>query len=122
MGINKAYGTKITLGSSWIIGHDIIFDRDHKVIGIAEANCYQNTFLNLTNGLELSGKEISKLSKEYQNNIQRDKYINKWKITIIFIGIICFFIIIIIIFLVIKCNKQKYLTVSLEESNKLDII
>ena len=60
MGINKSYGTKITLGSSWIIGHDIIFDRDKHLIGIAEAECYKNTDINKLNGLELNDKNINK--------------------------------------------------------------
>ena len=60
MGINKSYGTKITLGSSWIIGHDIIFDRDKHLIGIAEAECYKNTDINKLNGLELNDIIINK--------------------------------------------------------------
>ena len=74
MGINKSYGTKITLGSSWIIGHDIIFDRDNHLIGIAEADCYQNKNLNISNGLELKGN-----INESLNNILTDNetYKNK---------------------------------------------
>ena len=53
MGINKSGGTKITLGSSWIIGHDIVFDRKKKLIGIAEANCSLTEEINKTSGLEL---------------------------------------------------------------------
>ena len=53
MGINKSYGKKITLGSSWIIGHDVIFDKQNGLIGFAEANCNQNELINKTNGLEL---------------------------------------------------------------------
>ena len=53
MRINKCGGTKITLGSSWIIGHDIIFDRKKKLIGIAEASCSLTEEINKTSGLEL---------------------------------------------------------------------
>ena len=53
MGINKYSGTKITLGSSWIIGHDIVFDRKNKLLGFAEADCGLNENINMTNGLEL---------------------------------------------------------------------
>ena len=53
MGMNKYSGTKITLGSSWIIGHDIIFDRKKKLLGMAEANCSVNEGINKSNGLEL---------------------------------------------------------------------
>ena len=53
MGFNKIYRKRSTLGGSWIIGHDIIFDREKKLLGMAEADCYQNKNLNKTNGLEL---------------------------------------------------------------------
>ena len=52
MGFNSVYKKKNTLGGSWMVGHDIIFDREKKLIGIAEADCFQNKNLNMTNGLE----------------------------------------------------------------------
>ena len=69
MGINKYYGSKITLGSSWMIGHDIIFDRDKRIIGIAEAECYQNKILNMSSGLELNDETIKKIKNESMNAI-----------------------------------------------------
>ena len=69
MGMNKAYGNKITLGSSWIIGHDVIFDKDNHVIGFAEAECYQNKLLNNSNGLELNDDIINKIKEENINII-----------------------------------------------------
>ena len=61
MGINKQYVTKITLASSWIIGHDVVFDRKNRLIGFAGAECYQNKMINYSNGLELKEEIIKKI-------------------------------------------------------------
>jgi len=53
MGFNRSNKKRNTLGGSWIIGHDFIFDRENKLLGIAEADCYQNKELNMSNGLEV---------------------------------------------------------------------
>ena len=76
MGINKYSGNKITLGSSWIIGHDIIFDRKNKILGIAEADCALDKNINLTNGLELINNDENSdfiLKMNYSDNYN---YIN----------------------------------------------
>ena len=82
MGINKSYGTKITLGSSWIIGHDIIFDRDNQLIGIAEAECYQNKNVNMSNGLEVEVEEVEDIknvtfNKSWNENVTFNKSWNE---------------------------------------------
>ena len=119
MGINKAYGSKITLGSSWIIGHDIIFDRDNHLIGIAEAECYQNKMINISNGLELNDEIISKMKNENENKtninetkkynitIKKYKKYNHLDIILVICVILLFLILILIVFLIIKYNKQK---------------
>ena len=119
MGINKAYGSKITLGSSWIIGHDIIFDRDNHLIGIAEAECYQNKMINISNGLELNDEIISKMKNENENKtninetkknnitIKKYKKYNHFDIILVICVILLFLILILIVFLIIKYNKQK---------------
>jgi hypothetical protein len=143
MGINKSFGTKITLGSSWIIGHDIIFDRDNHLIGIAEAECYQNKNLNISNGLEieveynnnesLSGSltknETLKNKNSTKNMIINNYYryrtskaINKFFIyfTILIIIIIILFASIIF---TIKYYNQKNINFNLEtknDNNKID--
>ncbi len=119
MGINKAYGSKITLGSSWIIGHDIIFDRDNHLIGVAEAECYQNKMINISNGLELNDEIISKMKNENENKtninetkknnitIKKYKKYNHLDIILVICVILLFLILILIVFLIIKYNKQK---------------
>ena len=119
MGINKAYGSKITLGSSWIIGHDIIFDRDNHLIGVAEAECYQNKMINVSNGLELNDEIISKMKNENENKtninetkknnitIKKYKKYNHLDIILVICVILLFLILILIVFLIIKYNKQK---------------
>ena len=122
MGFNKAYGQKITLGASWIIGHDIIFDRENKLLGFAEANCYQNKNLNTTNGLELD------IYNKYGNN---SKISNEFKINlsliIIILADILLILLVILIFLIIlkqnkriKIQKEKKLQIS-EHNNDLNI-
>ncbi|MCQ2818917.1 MAG: pepsin-like aspartyl protease [archaeon] len=39
LGFQSDTRSTITLGSTWMHGHDIIFDRENKRIGFAEANC-----------------------------------------------------------------------------------
>ena len=77
MGINKCGGTKITLGSSWIIGHDIIFDRKKKLIGIAEANCSLTDEINKTSGLELIKDDYRLKIRNISNTNNTNKMGNK---------------------------------------------
>jgi hypothetical protein len=117
MGINKSFGNKITLGSSWIIGHDVIFDKQNELIGFAEANCYQNDLINKTNGLELKNDVIQKLKSKstvdnkadfYKNKVDKKKDNSKKLEIIIMIFIIIIVILfIIVIIMIIKFFKQK---------------
>ena len=99
MGFNKINRKRNTLGGSWIIGHDIIFDREKKRIGIAEADCYQNKKLNMSNGLEIIDL------KNFEN------FKNKWKndnlLIIIGLNIFIFGIIFFIVFFLCKKHKKK---------------
>ena len=117
MGINKSYGKKITLGSSWIIGHDVIFDKQNELIGFAEANCYQNDLINKTNGLELKDDIIQKLKSKLTVENKTDSTKNKLdkinddnknlEIIIMIFIIIIIILFIIVIILIIKYVKQK---------------
>ena len=126
MGINKQYGTKITLGSNWIIGHDVVFDRKNRLIGFAEAECFQNKMINYSNGLELKEEIIKKIKNGTLslNNIlneidMKNKKINNYNILeIILIVCIVLIIIILIIFftIIFKYFKEKYLE-NIKKSN-----
>jgi hypothetical protein len=117
MGINKSFGNKITLGSSWIIGHDVIFDKQNELIGFAEANCYQNDLINKTNGLELKDDVIQKLKSELIVENKKDSNVNKidkinagnknLEIIIMIFIIIIVILFIIVIIMIIKYVKQK---------------
>ena len=106
MGFNKVSSQKITLGASWIIGHDIIFDRENKLLGFAEADCYQNKKLNTSNGLEL----------DIEDNI-RINNINLYKLKkIISFGIIFFANILIVLMVII------IIWISFRRNNQMDFI
>ena len=116
MGFNYNYAKKFTFGASWIIGHDIIFDMEKKLLGIAEANCNQNLKLNLTNGLEL----------DIDNNYYKDYLTNKLKnrislLVIIFANILLVLMIIFIIVIICKKNNQidsaKEMELKIKEHN-----
>ena len=140
MGINKYSGNKITLGSSWIIGHDIIFDRKNKLLGIAEAQCGMDKNINLTNGLELIDNDIKKNYnqsfdinndkknindnnniKNSENNAYFDRYENIiiWEYIILATLSMIFFIIIVLIlfFKYFKKNEMKKMNIENNNNN-----
>ena len=120
MGINKSYGTKITLGSSWIIGHDIIFDRVNHLIGIAEAECYQNKNINLSNGLELKDEIINFINNGTENAtdlFKNNKIDGKLKFKIILIVSICLLILIISLVVIIMKYRQKKINKKVRKKN-----
>ena len=143
-GINKSAGTKITLGSSWIIGHDVIFDRKKKLLGFAEANCGVNEEINKTSGLELVKDDyrlrLGNLSNNYTNKFgynannksnydqevkisskSLDKYdtIIIWQYVILAIFSFAFFIIIILIlsFKYLRKNDMKKIDIEVDNNN-----
>ena len=139
MGINKFSGTKITLGSSWIIGHDIVFDRKRKLLGFAEANCSTNEEINKTSGLELVkddyrlrlgnmsnytyiGNNKSFYDKEAKvGSKSLDKYDNiiVWQYIILAIFSLIFFIIIILIlyFKYLKKSDMNKMSIEIDNNN-----
>ena len=146
MGINKYSGTKITLGSSWIIGHDIVFDRKKKLLGFAEANCSINDEINKTSGLELVKDDyrlkLGNISNNYTKNIgnnnktsydeevkfsskSSDKYetIIIWQYIILAIFSYIFFIIIILIliFKYFKKNDMKKMNIEIDNNTNINI-
>ena len=115
MGFNKVYGKKITLGASWIIGHDIIFDKENKLLGFAEANCYKNKKLNFTNGLEIFNKK-EKIKSKFKIDFSL--------IVIIFANILLVLLILFIFWIIFRQNKQrnilKEMQLKIREHNELN--
>jgi hypothetical protein len=134
MGINKSFGNKITLGSSWIIGHDVIFDKQNELIGFAEANCYQNDLINKTNGLELKDDIIQKLKEKLTKKNVTNSTENKevrinndnrgLEIIIIIFLIIIVILTIIVIIMIIKYLRQKNIVNSeiINSNNRINYI
>lgn len=116
MGFNYNYGKKFTFGASWIIGHDIIFDRENQLLGIAEANCYKNQKINLTNGLELD-IDNNYYKKNSNNNLKNIISL----LVIIFANILLTLMIIFIIVIIFKKNNQvniaKEIQLKIKEHN-----
>ena len=70
MGFDYDYWSSFTLGSTWIIGHDIVFDRENNLLGFAEADCTENKELNMTNGLELDRYQKEKIEEKNKETIK----------------------------------------------------
>lgn len=102
MGFNKMHRKRNTLGGSWFIGHDIIFDRENKLIGIAEADCHQNKNLNLTNGFEIFDLKLI----NYYKNKKKNFSLAIIKITNFLIGVII--LLIIVFFFRYKKKNNKF--------------
>ena len=83
-------------------GHDIIFDRENKLLGIAEADCHHNINLNISNGLELD-IEYNK----YINNININKIKNILSLGILIFAIFLIMLMVVLIFWIIfRKNNQ----------------
>ena len=98
-GFIKNRANSFTLGASWMIGHDIIFDNNNNKIGFAEADCNQGDITN-------DGEEDEEIPL-YNDNINISENNSGKKIFIIYIIIIILLIIcIIILFICIHSLKK----------------
>ena len=97
------------MGSTWMIGHDIIFDLKNQKIGIAEANCDKNDVNNKTMdefGVEKGYKYIDNNNFRKKNFL--DFLLNENLFGIyVFITFILFFVIIYLISVLINLKKQS---------------
>lgn len=109
MGFSETYGKSLKFGSTWIIGHDIVFDRENNLLGFAEADCTENKEINMTNGLELDPSHKGKI----------EKFEIKKNISLIVIIIAIFLIILMIIFILVIIFKNNQMT--LEKQIELKI-
>ena len=114
MGFNIRKNKNNILGENWFINHDIIFDKKNRLIGIAEADCYQNKNINKINGLELI--DIKSIYSE-NKNIKNVSF----AIIIINIIIICG-IIIFCILLYFKNKKHKKVFINKKLIIRYDIL
>ena len=98
-GFVKDRRNAFTLGASWMIGHDIIFDNNNNKIGFAEAYCNQRDIAN-------NGEEDEEIPL-YNDNINISENNSGKKMFIIYIIIIIVLIIsIIILFICIYFLKN----------------
>jgi hypothetical protein len=70
MGFYPNDGSRSQLGSTWIIGHDIVFDRENNLLGFAEADCTENKEINMANGLELNRDQKEKFEEKKKEAIK----------------------------------------------------
>lgn len=112
IGFNYNTGNRFTLGASWIIGHDIIFDREKKLLGFAEADCYQNKILNKTNGLEINIKNYDP-EKNYENS-KKEKIKKVSFVIVIIANILLISLVILIIWIILQKNNSKKLEKELQ--------
>ena len=107
MGFNYQSG-RFTMGSTWMIGHEIIFDIKNKKIGFVEANCDKNNNKTMTNiGVEVGYNEsmINPVNNSYS---LYDFFLNDNMLGIyVMITIILFLVIIYLIAVLINFKKRK---------------
>ena len=99
LGFEGEYASKITLGGTFMHGHDIIFDKGNQKIGFAVADCNRNNIMSKNN------------YNKANNNNYKNKLINNEKI--LYLSIIFeFLLLLVIIFIIIKkCiskNKNRH--------------
>ena len=107
MGFNHQ-GWRFTMGSTWMIGHDVIFDLKNQKIGFAEANCEKYVNNETMDGI---GVENGYNFKEYElrkKNGFFDIFVNENLLGFyIFITIVLLLVIIYLVFVLINLKKRK---------------
>ena len=113
MGFNRGGGSRFTMGSTWMIGHEIIFDRKNNRIGIVEANCDKNNKTNKS--MNYIGIEKGYYNEEIEQNNNNTESISlidfifneNMLIFYIIISLILFLIIIYLVVVLIHFKKRK---------------
>lgn len=108
MGFNKGNGRRFTMGSTWMIGHEIIFDRTNNKIGVVEANCDKNNNKTMNFiGIEKGYKED--MYENIPEKITLSDYIFNEKLLsfYIIISIILFLIIVYLVVVLIYFKRRK---------------
>ena len=128
MGFNLGGGRRFTLGSTWMIGHEIIFDRKNNKIGIAEANCDKNNnksmnYIGIENGytdemIDNNYKNVSLLDYFFSENMLNFYII----VTIILLLIIIYLVIVLINFKRRKPNAWCWFMEMYENNERNDFL
>ena len=122
LGFEGESTSKITLGGTFMHGHDIIFDKGNQQIGFAVADCNRSKFESnnkRSNGIDNNVIEIDKSDKAkddsdvslVEENEKKDKYFTKitFYLIVIFSILFAILLIIIIFFALKRCFcKKKY--------------
>lgn len=95
LGFASSSSQRITFGSTWMHGHDIIFDRSASRIGFVAADCDRGNPEN--SGVEERGEEKNDDDKEDEECIETNE--STMKTYIIFYSIVCFALIGVIIYM-----------------------
>ena len=109
MGFNQGGSRRFTFGSTWMIGHEIIFDRKNNKIGIVEANCDKNNNKTMNYiGIERGYSEDNTGGNNYEYAYLLDYIFNEKMLNFyIVVSIILFLIIVYLIGVLINFKKRK---------------
>ncbi len=114
LGFEGEYASKITLGGTFMHGHDVIFDKGNQRIGFAVADCNRGGSEKAqSQTLNENDKNINVDNTDYDTtNINKKIFVNKNILPIVFILLAIIFVVMILIILFIalkKCIfKRKY--------------
>ena len=107
MGFSSQSG-KFTMGSTWMIGHEIIFDIKNRKIGIAEAYCDKSHKNKSMDDLGIESGYPKKSFEKVGRNKILDFFLNERMVGIyIFLTIILFLVLVYLISVLINFNKSK---------------
>ena len=111
IGFEGEGASKITLGGTFMHGHDIIFDRDNLRIGFAEADCNRGSTIKKNISINGNNYSENKNNDSFNKNIEGENKINLRKFNknlLIGIIIVSSVLVICLIILAIFLIKRKY--------------
>ena len=121
LGFEGEGASKITLGGTFMHGHDIIFDRDNQLIGFAEADCNRGTIIkkeiNIKNIPDIPDNDTFINNVEENNKIKMNFNKNLLIGIIVVSSLLVICLIILVIFLIRKNNKIKAYNPQVDESS-----
>ena len=108
LGFEGESSSKITIGGTFMHGHDIIFDKENQMMGFAEADCNRGRFKkdNISN-VDVVEDNVN-LIKDTKDGKQKNKNIDKFKEKFLYAIIIVSSLIVIglIIFILLMISKK----------------